>query len=53
MEEPQERVHLLCLNPHCLQDHQRCLTTRSLPSHPSECSPFYYPAQEVLDRPWR
>ena len=40
------------MNPHCLKPDDRCLTTRTLHSHPSDCSPFYYPADEIINKHW-
>ena len=48
-----EKVHLVCFNPHCLSDRERCLTTATLHSHPSECAPFYYPVEEITSKPWQ
>ena len=47
-----DKVYLVCLNPHCLNDRERCLITKTLHQHPQECAPYYYPADEIMQTPW-
>lgn len=48
----EEKVYLVCLNPHCLRPKERCLTTATLHSHPKDCVDYYYPADEIADKHW-
>lgn len=50
--EEEQKVYLVCFNPHCLKDKERCLTTTTLHSHPKECVEFYYPAEEIATTHW-
>jgi hypothetical protein len=45
-------VYLVCFNPHCLKDKERCLTTNNLHNHPVECVQFLYPAEEITKKHW-
>ena len=47
-----KRVYIVCLNPHCPRGDQRCLTTSTLHNHPSDCSSFFYPADEITSHHW-
>lgn len=43
---------LVCLNPSCPAPEQRCLDSRSLRTHPSDCSRHYFPVDTIASTPW-
>ncbi len=47
------KVYIVCLNPFCPKEKERCMDSIKLQNHPEECCHHYFPAELIMKTDWK
>jgi hypothetical protein len=45
-------ILVICMNPACPAPHLRCMDSRTLRTHPPDCSRHYFSADTIINNKW-